>query len=130
MALLARIYANRGELSEALDCCRKAISVDKLNPAYHYLLATVLQEQKQFEEASLSLRRALYIDQGFVPAHFALGNLSLQRRKFRESRKHFENALSLLGAYKPEDILPEAEGMTAGRLMEIIRATTHMEKSA
>ena len=130
MALLARIYANRGELTEALDCCRKAISVDKLNPAYHYLLATVLQEQKQFEEASLSLRRALYIDQGFVPAHFALGNLSLQRRKFRESRKHFQNALSLLGAYKPEDILPEAEGMTAGRLMEIIRATTHVEKSA
>jgi chemotaxis protein methyltransferase CheR len=130
MALLARAYANRGELSEALDCCRKAISADKLNPAYHYLLATVFQEQKQFEEASSSLRRALYIDQGFVPAHFALGNLSLQRRRFRESRKHFENALSLLGAYKPEDILPEAEGMTAGRLMEIIRATTHVEKSA
>jgi chemotaxis protein methyltransferase CheR len=130
MALLARVYANQGRLPEAVDCCRKAIAEDKLNPSYHYLLSTILQELNQFEEAARSLKRALYVNQDFALAHFALGNLALQQRRFRESRKHFENALSLLSTYQPEDILSESEGMSVGRLIEIIRSTTCAEKPA
>ncbi len=122
MVLLARVYANQGKLSEALDCCRKAITTDKLNPGYYYLLATILQEQNQLDEAAVSLKQALYVEQDFALAHFALGNLTLQQRKLQEARKHFENALSLLDTCQQEDILPESEGMTAGRLMEIITA--------
>jgi hypothetical protein len=33
--------------------------------------------------------------------------------------------LSLLQAHRPEDILPESDSMTAGRLMEIIRSTVY-----
>ncbi|MEW6614371.1 MAG: CheR family methyltransferase [Thermodesulfobacteriota bacterium] len=122
MALLARVYANQGKLSDALDYCRKAITTDRLNPGYYYLLATILQEQNQVDEAAVSLKQALYLEQDFALAHFALGNLTLQQRKLQEARKHFENALSLLDSYQQEDVLPESEGMTAGRLMEIITA--------
>jgi chemotaxis protein methyltransferase CheR len=62
-----------------------------------------------------------------VLAHFALGNFAQQQGKFRESAKHFENALSLLSRYREEEVLPESEGMTAGRLMEIIRSTACRE---
>jgi chemotaxis protein methyltransferase CheR len=130
MALLARIYANQGKLHEAGDCCRKALTEDKLNPSYYYLLSTILQEQNQLEEAASSLKRTLYANPDYVLAHFALGNLSLRQMKFQESHKHFENALSLLCTYKPEEILPESEGMTAGRLIEIIRSTVYMEPSS
>lgn len=120
MILLARVYANQGRLSEALEWCEKAITADRLNPVCYCLLATILQERDQAEEAVASLKRAIYLDPSFVLAHFALANLALRQGKLKESGKHFENVFSLLRAYRQEEILPESEGMTAGRLSEII----------
>ncbi|MDF9409185.1 tetratricopeptide repeat protein [Pelotomaculum isophthalicicum JI] len=120
MAYLARICANQGKLDEALECCEKAICADKLNPGLHYLFATILQEKEQVEEAIVSLKRALYLDPNFVLAHFALGNITMRQGNHLESKKHYKNALTLLTKYAQEDILPESEGITAGRLSEII----------
>jgi chemotaxis protein methyltransferase CheR len=120
MALLARIYANQGRLAEAMEWCQKAITADRLNPSFYYLRATILEEQSQHEEAETCLKQVLYLDQDFVPAHFALGNLTLRKGKTSESRRHFQNTLKLLGDFPPEQVLPEAEGITAGRLREII----------
>lgn len=119
--LLARAYANQGKLAEALKWIDKSIALEKLNPVFHYLRAIILNEQGLIDEAVSSLKRALYLDQNFVLAHFTLGNLSRNLRKIKEADKHFKNALSLLSRYGNEDILPESEGITAGRLMEIIR---------
>ncbi|MBI3995193.1 MAG: tetratricopeptide repeat protein [Nitrospirae bacterium] len=130
MVLLARVYANQGRLAEAFQWCQRAIAADKLAAGRHYLLATVLQEQDQMEEAVLSLKRALYLDPDFVLAHFALGHLSRQQGRLKESAKHFENALALLNQRRPEEVLPESEGLTVGRLMEIIRSTTFKETAA
>jgi len=119
-SLLVRAYADQGLIKEALEWCEKAIAADTLNPGLYYLKATILQEQGAIEEAIGSLKRALYLDQDFVLAHFALGNLALQQGKFKASGKHFNNALSLLKIYGQEEVLPESEGITAGRLREII----------
>lgn len=120
IALLARSYADQGRLSEALEWCEKALSTDKLNPSLYYLRATILQEQGTLKEAITALKQALYLDQNLVVAHFALGNLALRQGKPKESEKHFENALSLLSRCNREEILPESEGLTAGRLLETI----------
>ncbi len=126
-ALLARVYANQGKLGEALQWCETSIAADKLNPACHYLRAVILQEQGSIEEATLSLNRALYLDQRFVLAHFALGNLAAHQGKLKESKKHFKNALSLLSEFQQAEVLPESEGIVAGRLAEIIRSTNGRE---
>jgi chemotaxis protein methyltransferase CheR len=123
LAELARVYANQGQLAAALVWCEKAVAADKLNPGSHYLLATILQERGQTTESMQSLKRALYLDQHFVLAHFALGTLTRRQGRLKESHKHFANALALLSAYGQDEILPESEGMTAGRLREIIRST-------
>lgn len=120
MSQLARVCANQGKLNEALEWCEKAICADKLEPGLYYLLATILQEQDQVEEAIVALKRALYLDQNFVLAYFALGNITMQQGNSLESEKHYRNALTLLNKYAQEDILPESEGITAGRLSEII----------
>lgn len=120
IVLLARAYANYGKTVQALEWCEKAIAIDRLNPGCHYLHAMILQERGQVEEAVKSLLRALYLDQDFVLAHFALGNLSKQQGKLKESDRHFENALALLGRFKNDEILSESEGITAGRLSEVI----------
>jgi chemotaxis protein methyltransferase CheR len=120
IALLARAYANQGKLVEARQWCEKALAVDKLNASMHYLHATVLQEQGALDDAIRSLKRTIYLDQNFVLAHLALGTLALRLGRLKESSKHVENALALLSAYRQDDILPEADGITAGRLREIL----------
>ena len=130
MALLARAYANQGQLREALAWCDQAIAADKLDPSLHYLRATILQEQDLIDEAMASLTRAVYLDPSFVLAYFALGNLALRQEKLSEAAKSLDNALSLLNAHRSEDILPESEGITAGRLREVIQFTLHSREWA
>ncbi|KAF0162625.1 MAG: chemotaxis protein methyltransferase CheR [Rhodocyclaceae bacterium] len=117
---MAHSCANQGKLAEAIGWCEKAIAADKLDPATHYLLATILQEQGENELAVRSLLRALYLDPDFVLAHFSLGNLRLSQGRQREARRHFDNAQTLLHAHTQDEILPESEGLTAGRLGEIV----------
>ena len=127
-SLLARAYANQGKLVEALEWCEKAVVGDKLNPGLYYLQATILEEQGAMEAAAASLRRAMYLDQDFVIAHFALGSLSMRQRKLKQADKHFENAILLLKTYPEEAIIPESEGITAGRLLDIIQSTRYVER--
>ncbi len=118
--LLAQAYANMGKLTEADEWCEKAIIEDRLNPISHYLHATILEERGQIEEAVKSLKKALYLDQDFVLAHFSLGNLCKKQGRSKESEKYFETALMLLRRLGQNESLLESEGITAGRLSEII----------
>ena len=44
----------------------------------------------------------------------------LEKGKCKAAAKHFETVLTLLSVYRPHEVLPESDGMTAGRLREII----------
>jgi len=127
LVLFTKILANQGKLEDAFHWCEKAVSADKCNPHLHYLLAVILAEQKKGEAAKASLKKALYLDPDFVLAHFALANLSLRRGKIAEARKHFGNTTEILSKYKPDEIFPESEGITAGRLSEMIGAVRLQE---
>jgi chemotaxis protein methyltransferase CheR len=116
----ARACANEGKLTEAIEWCEKAIAADKLNPAHYYLLAAISQERGQIETAERSLGHVLYLEPDFVLAHFALGNLCLSGGRYREADRHLKNALALLRACPSAVVLPESDGLTAGRLIEII----------
>ena len=122
--LMVRIHANQGELSTALHWCERSIAADRVNPVGYYLMAVVLQEQKQADAAMLALKRTLYLDSEFVMAHFMLASLYRNQARTQEAGKCFTNTLSLLKGYALEEVLPEAEGITAGRLTEIIRTLT------
>lgn len=126
LALLCRIRANQGKLSEALELSEKALATDKLNAGLHYLHAEILQEQGTTDEAAAALKRALYLDQEMVLAHFALANLAMRQGKDKEARRYFMNASSLLEKLPPDAPLPGADGITAGRLLEVIRSTMGM----
>lgn len=120
MVLLIRASANQGAFDEAIIWCQRAIAADALSSRFYYLQATVLLEQGREEEAFLALRQTLYLDDRFVLAHFTLGSLSRRHKKTKDAQRHFHNALTLLRQYQPEEILPESEGLTAGRLSALI----------
>jgi chemotaxis protein methyltransferase CheR len=123
----AHQLANEGRLDDALAACDKALEADKLAPIPHYLRGLILQEQGAHDAAMLALRRALYLDPSFVLAHFALGSMLRRDGRRRDAARCFENARTLLRRYDPDAALPEADGLTAGRLLatlEIQESTT------
>jgi len=126
----ARRLANRGRLSEALRCCDRWIIADRVNPASHYLRAVIQQELGNIADAVKSLRGALYLDPNFALAHFALGNIERNRGRVTESIKHLQNVRKLLGRYGPEEIVPESEGITTERLIEIVNSLLEIEVAA
>ena len=118
----ARSYANLGKLTEAASWCEKAIATNKLKPTAHYLLAMIYQELGEGPKAIRSLRRALYLDPDFVLAHFALGNLCTFHGQPGEAERHFDIALGLLSLHTDDELLPESNGLTAGRLRDIVKS--------
>ena len=119
-ALMARAYANQGVMDEAMRWCEKAIAGDKLNPAGYHLLAIILYEQGRIEDAVKFLKKAIYLDHNFILAYFMLGNLKLKLGDIKGSKICFKNVLGILSSHNPEDVIEGSDGMTAGRLAEII----------
>lgn len=120
--LLARAYANQGQLAEAQTWCEQALRADQFNPSLHYLLATVLLEQDRITEATRALQKAVYADPDFVLAHFALGNVLHQQQRYADAKRYLTSALTILRRTPMEDILPESEGLTAGRLTTLVNS--------
>jgi chemotaxis protein methyltransferase CheR len=120
ISLQTRGLANQGKHADALASSERWIASDKMDPAAHYVHAMILQEMGERQAARDSLHRALYVQPDFALAHFALGNLARAEAQAAQANKHFANALHLLRSSPPDAQLPESDGMSAGRLAEII----------
>lgn len=118
--MLARLYANQGQIDLAKQWCEHALEADKLNPLLYCFYATILQEKGLLDDAANALQRALYIDPNLIVAHFSLSLLTLRQGKKRELKRHFRNALELLKKVPPETIVEGTEDLTAARMIEII----------
>ncbi|MBI5486047.1 MAG: methyltransferase domain-containing protein [Deltaproteobacteria bacterium] len=126
-----RELANAGRLEEALELCGSALERARLDGELHYLRAMILTERGAVAEAGEALRRTLYADPDFAPAHVALGHLAVRLGRRDEARRHFRNGLALLERRAADEVLPEADGMTAGRMAELVRfAAGHDEPEA
>jgi chemotaxis protein methyltransferase CheR len=119
-ALLVHALANLGRLAEARSWCDRWIAAAKMDPAGHYLRAVVVLEQGDVVQARASLQRAIYLQPQLVLAHYALGNLARGQGRVEEANRHFANALRFASSRPADELLPEAEGLSAGRLAEMI----------
>ena len=130
-SLLVHALANQGRLDDALGWCDRWVAADKLSIAGHYLRAVVLLEQGRSDDARRSLQHVLYLDPNFALAHFAFANLARGSGKDDEVDKHFGNTLRVLDRLRPDEVLPESDGLTAGRLRDTITAVTaHRNRDA
>lgn len=126
-AAQARMHADLGELEQALAWCDRWTAADKLNPGSHYLRAVILFERGRHDDARASLQRSLFLRPEFVLAHYTLGQLAWRSGGADEAHRHFINALRLLDGCAVEDVIPESDGLTAGRLIETITSMMDRE---
>ena len=122
LSLMGRVCANQGRLDDALRFLEEAITMDPINPGRHYLHSSILIEMRRRQEAMAALKKAVYIDADFALAWFAMGNLALGSGNRVEAKRNFNTALLLLRKHSCDVILPESEGMTAGRLIALIES--------
>ena len=122
MLLLAQARANQGRLPQALAWIDRAILANVLDTRAHHIRATILQELGRQDEAVAAWQRAVYLEPDFIMAHLALAQ---QWRPGRPAlRKHREVALKLLRSLPAGALVPHAEGLTAGRLIEVLERNT------
>jgi chemotaxis protein methyltransferase CheR len=122
MALIAKSYANLGNLDAAKDWCNQLISLDVINPRWYYLKATIEQENTQDKEAIQALQQAIFLDPDFIMAHMALANIFKQHGKSDDSSRYYKNASALLGLRDSDEIVPDSDGLTVGQLLNIVRS--------
>ncbi|KPA12008.1 methylase of chemotaxis methyl-accepting protein [Candidatus Magnetomorum sp. HK-1] len=122
MALLARCYANLKQNDKASSWCKKAISLDAFNPKYYYLMATIQQEQGQIDLSIKALNQALYLEPSFIMAYMALGMIRRKQGRQKDSEKCMKNALYYLKNMGKNTIVPSSDGMTAGRLVDMLES--------
>jgi len=127
LAAAARAAANQGRLNEALGQVEQAIAADRVEAAYHYLCATILEELARPEDAVKALTSALFLDPDLALAHFLNGNIARRAGRAAEAERHFQKTLVALETGPADEILPESEGMTAGKLAEIVKSLLEME---
>lgn len=122
IALIARSYANIGNLDAAIDWSERLIESDPVNPRWYYLRATIQQEQGKEQAAQGSLRQALFLDHDFVLAYFALGNILKQQGKDGEAKKCFGRVLEILKSYESDVVIEDSDGLMAGQLAIIVKS--------
>jgi chemotaxis protein methyltransferase CheR len=118
--LIAKIHANLLELEAAEGWIDRALQNAPFFAPAHYLRALILQEQSQLARATESLRCCVYADPHFVLGHFAQAGLFARLGQRRRQLKALDNVTRLLATCKREDLVPEGDGLTVGRLIELV----------
>ncbi|MFH0959969.1 MAG: hypothetical protein V1897_14845, partial [Pseudomonadota bacterium] len=119
---LASACANLGLLNEAQESIEKALELDKLNPSYHQMLASILQARNMNQEAMDRLQRVLFLDPDNVMANVTLGTIQSSLRNHTEALRHMRNAMKLLDQLSSEEIVPDSDGATAAHIKEMVQS--------
>jgi chemotaxis protein methyltransferase CheR len=117
----ARALADQGHLESARDLCEAVLARDRLDTAAYLLLAAIHHERGVLLAALEALRRAIYLAPDCAPAHFLLGSLLLQQGEYHRGRHSMETVIRLLRTVPLDEVVPNSDGLTAGRLLEMAR---------
>lgn len=118
-SLLVKSYANSGLFSAGEEIIAKILDAKTATPEMYYIYASLLNEQNDLRQTEVILKKAIYLNHKHVLSHLMLGNVFLKLEKKHMAIKHFETLISLLSEYNENEIVPESEGLTAGRIKEL-----------
>ncbi len=118
--LLIKAYTSFGKTELAKQWCKTGIDEDKLHTKFYILLANLLYIEGDYDSVVTILKKVIYLEQDNLLAHYYLGNICAKIKKYDDCRKYFNTALNLLQNYDDNETLDFADGITAGRMKELI----------
>lgn len=127
LLLMARVEVARGDLDRADQFIQKVVTIDKLNASAYYLQSAIRQSLDENQEAVESLKKTIYLEPGHIAAHFSLACLYKQLGHGEFAIKSWQNVLKLMVGRKKDEIVPEAHGVSYGKLREIVEASLRQE---
>jgi chemotaxis protein methyltransferase CheR len=121
--LLARAYANQGQLPQAHHWAERAIAKDTLLTEAYYLLALVYEQEGKLEQAISYLKKVIYLDREAPLPHFNLALLYKKRGEVSAAVRTLNNVVKILSHWPPEKIVPDSDGANAASLLNLSRQT-------
>jgi chemotaxis protein methyltransferase CheR len=118
--LAARLLAGRLELEHALGYVEMSLERAPLFAPSHYIKGLILLEGGDVDGALAAVRRSVFCDPDFALGHFMLAGLFSRAGKTDRSLKALEVASDLLQGADPNAGVPEGDGLTVGRLLELV----------
>jgi len=116
---VGKICANERRLGEALSWADRALAKDGMFAPGHYLRGLVLGESGDLRGATDAIRRCVYLDPDFVVGQYALAGLFARLGETERAIKAIEYVIRGAGELEREAPVPEGDGLTAGRLLEL-----------
>jgi chemotaxis protein methyltransferase CheR len=116
----ARAAAGRLEFAEAERLVSVTLERDPLMAKAHYLRGLIRLEEGDEDAALAALRRCVFSDPAFALGHFMLGGLFARAGESARSHKSLDAAASLLSDVDPNEVIDEGDGLTAGRVLELV----------
>lgn len=119
LLLMAKIEVARGHLRSARKLALEVTTLDRLNISAYYLLSAIHQGLNDNDKAIECLKKTIYLDKGFIGGHFSLGCLYKKGNQTALANKAFKNVVKLMVGRPKDEIVPETNGITYGKLLEV-----------
>lgn len=126
----ATALANLGRLPESLQVLQQSLVIDSTDKHTYFLYALSLIELNKLHEAEQALRNALFLDYQFVVGHYQLGLLLIRLKQKNAGLKCLRNALTIAKSKLPDLLVADANGLTYGRLTEILNCELNLHSTA
>ena len=126
--LLTRSYANMGQLGEALRECSEMLNHNRLDADTYYLMATILSEKQELTEAVKVLNQCFYIDPDHLMSHLLMVSILHRLGNVTAATTHQKTIKRILAGLEDHVILDETEGLTVGRIIEMVESQCASEK--
>ncbi|MBW3589786.1 MAG: hypothetical protein KY429_10240 [Actinobacteria bacterium] len=118
--LKARASADQMDFQQAHLHLDASLKQNPLLASAHYLRGLIYQEEGNLEEAVNALRRCIYAAPDSPLGYYALAGALGRLGHRRPALKALQNVTRLLDAGDEQEPIPEADGLTVGRLLKLV----------
>ncbi len=115
--LLAKIYANLGKYSQAIEYCQQASKLDCMSVFPDYLQAQIAEEKGEMETAKIFLKRVICLCPSFISAYLELGNVYSKEGKIKIAIKMYNYSCEILRRLPPHTPIEQQGKMTASQVL-------------
>jgi len=95
LARLSKALKLQKENEQAIACCRRAISLDPNQSAYHRLIGDLLADEDRTDEATVAYQRAAELEPSSAETLKRLGDLLASGGRVDEASTAYQRAIEL-----------------------------------